>query len=52
MGCCITSHLDFDKGGCVTQVEWINVLCDNCQAIIVYRSEMSVSNIPEADSCG
>ena len=31
MGCCITSHLDFDKGGCVTQVEWINVLCDNCQ---------------------
>ena len=29
MACCITSNLDFDKGGCVIQVEWTKALFDN-----------------------
>ena len=54
VACHITSNLDFDKGGHVIQIQWTKALCDNCQPmlkIIVYRSQRSVSEIHEADSC-
>ena len=50
----ITSDLDFDKGGCVIQIEWTKALCkcwEPMLLIIVYRSEKSISNIYGADSC-
>ena len=49
-----TSNSDFDKGGCVIQVEWTKALCDNCQTmlyVIVYISQGSISDIYVVDSC-
>ena len=34
LGVHCTSNLDFDKGGCVIQVEWSKALCNNCQPIL------------------
>ena len=34
MAYCITSNLDFEKEGCVTQIEWTKALCDNCQPML------------------
>ena len=30
----VTSNWDFDKGGCVIQIEWTKALCDNCQPML------------------
>ena len=41
----ITFRLDFDKGGCVIQVEWTKALCDNCQPMlsIIVREVYQIS---------
>ena len=33
IACHITSSLDFDKGGCVIQIEWTKALCNDCQPV-------------------
>ena len=30
-----TSNSDFDKEGCVIQVEWTKAVCDNCQPMLL-----------------
>ena len=32
--CCITSNSNFNKEGCVIQIEWTKALCDNCQPML------------------
>ena len=42
MACHITSNSNFDKGGCVIQIEWTKALCNIYQPmlqIIVYKSD-------------
>ena len=34
MAYCTTSISDFDKGGCVIQMEWTKAVCDNCQPML------------------
>ena len=34
VACCMTSNSDFNKGGCVIQIEWTKALCDNCQHML------------------
>ena len=33
VACCVTSDSDFDKGGCVIQIEWTKALCNNAHAL-------------------
>ena len=48
MDCHATSNSDFDKGGCIIQVEWTKALCNTYQP---HALNYSVQKVREDISC-